>query len=521
MQTKQLTESRFTFWGVTYRDGAAMTSVKESLTKIHQQMRISIPLDESASQESFQTLHANYAALIGNCKTYVSSHCRPITASGKARLQMVQKVLSQAEHELEQLPAATELLLQTKQRGLLWGNILGIAREMDVDLDKAEKVEQGGAGTSDVTIISTGKSKLFFKETEQLCSSQDEIQRQYIDGCKNKKDLAIYRELKNLLVDDTSQMSAVVFNNKNIRTMITSSDPQQQKAGFAQLSEMMKMSLPECNLDLSDTRVREILQEILPRYTKWLTRSFVCQTAMIQPGSFLSKRNVATSRMAQLLNVSHLIPLSCTAKIHSRQAPQACRGIIMAQAKGVPLPDLQNECMQQNIPLLYTPEAVRQLSQLQLFDTICGQIDRNLSNRFVTYQKVDGAIQITGIQGIDNDMAFGRMDYQELNRTVDGTYNLPVFQAKNKCTLPALDGNLVASLFALSEEAVRHIMADLLTEEDINALLNRIAGVKQTIQTSMQTDPKLVVDSDHWDDSVTARFNEKQVNKAYADFYGS
>ena len=512
-QTEKLLQDRLTFWGITCRDGAVMSAVKASMLELNQQMRQPISQEPGAFQQEYQNVLDSYTRLIANCKRYTASHRHPITTSSKARLALVRRTLLQAESELRHLPVAVQTLQETGQDNLIWGNILGMAREMDLDLDKADHVEQGGAGTSDVTIISTGQSKLFFKENEQLRTSEDEIQRLYIDNCTDETDLSIYRELKTLMVSDPCQLSAITFNNANIRKQITSPDPNEQEMGFTQLAQMMQ-AVPECTLDFSQPRVREILKELLPRFSKWFTRSHVCETASIEAGSYLSNRNVATTRMAQLLNISSLIPLSCTARMHSQQSPQECHGVVMAQAKGVPLSDL----LQKKLPVVYTPEAIRQLSQLQLFDTICGQIDRNLSNRFVTYKEVNNQIQITGIQGIDNDMAFGRMNYHELNRTVDGTYQLPVFENNKRCTLPALDGNLVASLFALSDEVVRHTMGDLLSEEDIRALLDRIAGVRETIYTSMQDNPQLVVESDHWDNRVAARFNEKQVNKSYADF---
>ena len=216
LQNKQLQESRFTFWGVSYRDGAEMTAVKQSMAALNQLMRTRLSLDKASFEQELAHLLGSYQQVITNCRTYVASHRHPITKSGKARLSMVRKILAQTEHELAQLPVAADRLFQTNQKDLLWGNILGMAREMDVDLDKADKVELGGAGTSDVTIITAGQTKLFFKETEQLCSSQEEIQRQYIDTCKDEQDLAIYQELKGLMVNDASQMSAVVLNNKNI-----------------------------------------------------------------------------------------------------------------------------------------------------------------------------------------------------------------------------------------------------------------------------------------------------------------
>ena len=297
-QTEELLQNRLTFWGITCRDGAVMSAVKASMLELNQQMRQPISQEPGAFQLEYQQVLDSYTRLIANCKRYTASHRHPITASGKARLNLVRTTLSQAESELRHLHVAVQTLQETGQDNLIWGNILGMAREMDLDLDKADHVEQGGAGTSDVTIISTGQSKLFFKENEQLRTSEDEIQRLYIDNCTDETDLSIYRELKTLMVSDPGNGAAITLNNANIRKLITSPDPTDQKNGFTQLAEMMQMQLgQECTLDFSHPRVQKILKELLPRFSKWFTRFHVCETASIEAGSYLSNRNVATTRM--------------------------------------------------------------------------------------------------------------------------------------------------------------------------------------------------------------------------------
>lgn len=228
-------------------------------------------------------------------------------------------------------------------------------------------------------------------------------------------------------------------------------------------------------------------------------------------------RNVATSRLAYLLDMPDIVAASNVATVKRKGSEDVCRGIAMAEAKGEKLEEVLKNARDNQQEVTYSPEAIRQLARLQMFDVLCCQIDRNVSNRFVTYEVVGKNVLITGVQGIDNDIAFGKMSYQELNEKPDGVNMLPVFEVDNMCTIPALDAKMVTNLSALEDELVTHAMSDLLSEAEIKALLDRIKGVKKTIECSMEKNPGLVVNPDEWTEEVIERFNQRQVNKAYAD----
>lgn len=523
-ENSELQASRFKFWGVTYKDGAAMTAVKQSLARVTEFMNETIPQEENAFQAQLAEIEGRYARFLDSCRHYIRTHPRPITKSGKDRLAMVRRLSGWAQKEQAQLRYAADHLRKTGQNDLIWGNLLGVVRGRDLNLDKADSVEQGGAGTSDVTIVSVGQSKLFFKDDEVVRPPSEEIQRKYIDGCQDKKDLAFYQKMKALMADEmiietetgAVATSAQMFKSPQMIELLQSEREQDREFGCWMLLENLKIHDPkEWQGKKFDEREKEILSEMVPQYNKWLTRYQVCKTGCIEAGSLLSKRNVATSRMAQLMNVPELVAYSCVARCHGGGNPEVRHGVAMAQAKGNDCGKVINAARSQGKKVTYSPEGVRQLSQLQFFDCLCGQIDRNISNRFVTVDEAEDRVTITGVQGIDNDMCFGQLRYGDMNEMVSGIHMLPIFEKDGLCVLPALDGDMVSALFALNFEAVYYAMRDLLSNEEIDCLWERIEGMRAAITRSMELNPQLVVASDKWDREVAQRFSKALVNRSY------
>jgi len=517
LRNSELQSSKFKFWGIEHKDSASMTEVKTAMADLNTFMERTIPQSEDEFQDELNSLNEIYSNLISKCRTYVDSHPKPYTASGKARLRMVRATMNLARRETDLLEGKAKELYDTKVTDLVWGNLLGAIRGAEFDLDHVDNVEQDGAGTSEVTIITTNSKKVFFKEDEELRPPSEEIQRRYIDGCTDETDRQIYTELQRLMVDDIRDGRAIAMNNRECRDMILSEDCETSMEGFDELIQCLEdLDIPH-RLDFHNPRVQQITKELLPRYTKWLTRFFLCSMGQIDKGSVLSMRNVATSRLAYLLDMPDIVAASNVATVKRKGSEDVCRGIAMAEAKGEKLEKVLKNARDNQQVVTYSPEAIRQLTRLQMFDVLCCQIDRNVSNRFVTYEVVGKNVLITGVQGIDNDIAFGKMSYQELNEKPDGVNMLPVFEVDNMCTIPALDAKMVTNLSALEDELVIHAMSDLLSEKEIEALLDRIKGVKKTIECSMEKNPGLVVNPDEWTEEVIERFTQRQVNKAYAD----
>jgi hypothetical protein len=111
--------------------------------------------------------------------------------------------------------------------------------------------------------------------------------------------------------------------------------------------------------------------------------------------------------MAQLLGLQKIICDSKTAYV--RDKDKHLKGNIMEDAGGLRTSDLIKLCKQNQLKLSYSAEAINQLFSLQMFDVICGQVDRHLSNYHVTYKQKGKEVIITGVRALDNDMSFGKL----------------------------------------------------------------------------------------------------------------
>lgn len=113
----------------------------------------------------------------------------------------------------------------------------------------------------------------------------------------------------------------------------------------------------------------------------------------------MSRRNVATSRMASLLGLEELIAKSQTVDITDEATGRLIRGNLMDQAEGIEYADASEDMINGKV----TSSFLRDVTNLQVLDVLCGQLDRHGGN--MMYKVENG--NITGVQGIDNDAAFG------------------------------------------------------------------------------------------------------------------
>lgn len=124
---------------------------------------------------------------------------------------------------------------------------------------------------------------------------------------------------------------------------------------------------------------------------------------------------------------------------------------------------------------------IKSLINLQLLDTICGQVDRNSSNLFFTYEERDGKRILKGVTGIDSDMAFGTTAYAALEERRDGFLQLKPIEQNGTCTLPYLDQTVCAHILSLDKNMVFFVMSDLLNQKELDALWGRIEGVQNLL----------------------------------------
>ena len=499
--TQILQESNFQVAGIKHKDGEEMSKIKMYQGELAAYMYIELSQVQDRFDSQLKTIQSLYSNLVESCQRYIHGHKHPITSSGKARLHLVKGTLSLAEQEKAKFENnAAELYTYAceKNTSLLWGNVIGLIRGSDFDLDQVKDVQTGGAATSEVQIIKGEKSDYYFKKEEKLQNAEIMFRETYIDHCMDEKDLSLYTSLENLM----KPISEIPDISDALKTATDQAD-------MERIIDSIKSRLGNSEVKWEDPKVQEILKDTVPKYKMWVDRMVASRVAEIGDGEVLSNRNTLTSRLAIILKNPSLVTLANTATLHHSGLLMQ-EGVVMAQAKGTEYAKVLREAGRNNV--VYTPEAIRQFSSLQLFDTICGQIDRHEANIFVTTVKIGNQTVITGVQGIDNDLAFGKLNYETINSNFK-TNHLPAFVTEDDQTPEDLLEKLKDTMEKM--EAVPELYQKL--AEELEYKINNtfyikvpeedIADMKQKISQSgsiPEVDEELIHYLDHMSKEISS-----------------
>lgn len=223
----------------------------------------------------------------------------------------------------------------------------------------------------------------------------------------------------------------------------------------------------------------------------------------IQDGQNIDNRNCAMSSVANLLGAGDLLAKS---KQLSVKMPDGTfqTGTFMEFAEGKDVMNLDgiDEMRIAGIEAYESTEAKIQMSNLQIVDYICGNVDRHPGNLLYQFDPVTG--KLSGIKGIDNDAAFLRTN---LDWNI-GTNQLPSIRE-----LGVIDKAMADKLLSIDEGMLAATLHGYgLTEPEINAAWDRLKNLQESIQNGVEFDPKkefptlprdtkslVIVKSEDWD----------------------
>ena len=221
----------------------------------------------------------------------------------------------------------------------------------------------------------------------------------------------------------------------------------------------------------ANTSFGRFLNNVIGDFIKTFNVYYFGGAAGITPGGVMADRNVATSRMASLMGINHLVTRSETADV--MQNNKMVSGVLMEGAKGEEASGIYTEKYE---GVRYEDQTVVDLMTMHVFDIICGQIDRNTNNFFLTLE----GNKISGLQMIDNDMSFGLASGKALTKRK--YYQLPAVDPALLIALPASIKLKIHELATAPESYYRLVFGDLLSVEEISYLMNRVNHVDNMIK---------------------------------------
>jgi hypothetical protein len=203
----------------------------------------------------------------------------------------------------------------------------------------------------------------------------------------------------------------------------------------------------------------------------------------------LAKRDVAMSRLDELLNVG----IIAKAELALRKIDKAyVMGSLMAGAAGKTAKEIGWA------KLKNSGELQRLLSRLQLLDILAYQVDRNTGNFYI---QTDAQGKVTGLTGIDNDMAFGQ--YKTDIKKPIRQYAYPGISA-------IVDEELATRILNLKVEDLKNAMQGLLIDTEIDALVVRCKKLQRHL-LELQTNEQLV-GKNQWGEETAAKLLKEGSN---------
>lgn len=186
-------------------------------------------------------------------------------------------------------------------------------------------------------------------------------------------------------------------------------------------------------------------------------------------------RTVAMYRLDQLLNAN--VTARAEFAIGQDQEGKAVFGTVLESAKGtsaeklkVGLDRAHADQLGPGAVSLDDPVLQRCLNKLQILDAIAGQLDRHKGNYYV---QQDDSGAVTGVTGIDLDMAFGG----------DMVSPNSADKAHNYKGLPsAIDKEMGEAILRIQPADIEAALTGLLTAKEVAATVTRFLAVQERVQ---------------------------------------
>lgn len=426
----------------------------------------------------------HYSKVIDAISTFLkgkSGGKKAVRSDAKAREAYFRSLLPQLEQEKEAVATGQAKLVQI------------LASMQDQNVDRANLQAQYGGGMNKVYKYAEG----FFKKNHTKGVSPEEAEL-YFEGT--------LRPI-NQMLDEANEK---VRKHENGENPLTPEDYNQAKSDV--------------------TRITEMSEAVGDKYQTMKTNADVFEMAGIDPqDAHTANREVAMSRLDQLLGTNMITKAEFALEQNGVQTEE---GVLMEAAQGTAFTELGDqgkddvvgleeeifigsrraqelglpdgtkyitqavgegkEAQGQGKMYINDPNFMRQLSRLQLIDTIAMQIDRNISNFFVV---LDDSGNVVDLKGIDNDMAMGTND--NINQKAQEYPGLAKY----------VDKELAQKIMALDPQFIRFAMSDLLTAPELDALESRITQLQEVLK-QMEKEDRLL-EPEQWNDAIAKEMLEE------------
>ncbi len=245
---------------------------------------------------------------------------------------------------------------------------------------------------------------------------------------------------------------------------------------------------------------------------------FIRNTAGIKMGTKTALMGVAMSRLAESLGVGDIVQKEMAGYSQGGDAKKL--GVYSEGRKGTPLGELAETMEKDGKHVRYSPEATKQLTNLQVLDYLCNNMGRKMDNILVEYDSdAEGAL-VKSVKGYDNSISFGEgvadkdtntFSIQNFARKAeppkadDEEGNDEQQQDHFRTLFEAMDPELSKRIIEMKESTLEVEMAGLLTPAQIELAKKRL----RNLQRVFSADKKLNEKKYNPDDDIWRQIGEK------------
>ena len=446
--------------GLGWNNSALFEKVQDALQETGRVLTQDFTDDRLKNIKLLHSARGVFGALLAACRQYTARS--PRTQKGRERRGLVLMLLDFAAKDAlgcEEAVLDFSAMEPEEQAKETWSSVLGKARSVRLTVDDFSKLESPTSGqASEIVKLSSQEGNhdgvKYFKKEDSLD----------LDVVKDKGDQA-----HRVIAEEETRKRFPKLSKKDMQA-------------FRRFDE---------DSDQRDVDRMNFSQEVKPAayyYVQRLKQLYVNINELLVPLGIadeggianMSRRNVATSRVAELLGVGDLVARSRSAEIYDKATGKTIRGNLMDQAEGVGRNKVGDKLKKGE----YSAGFMRDMMNLQVLDMLCGQVDRHTGNLMFRTDEKTG--KVFGIQGIDNDGAFGTgvdaASAKEYNRK-----DARVFDPNSlEMVIPFMDAKLARRIEELDEQMLKYVLYDLLTEPEVEAAMKRLKLLKNGIRKAKE-----------------------------------
>ena len=483
------------------KDMKAILDELEGLNSFFDMMGVTVD-DPEIFRVDAEALLDRLLHLFEKTDNYVSTK-NPWFAEGKARYKIVKQINTRVQKDIlgmeEKVEDFLKLPEEERKRIKNWGDFLNWERTLSfVNGVDGVEIDRDGGNTSDVIVIKKGDKKYFFKKEEELSPNDISVimdkkleelneslgDKKYEEGSVEEYKYAFLAMFKrDLLRRDTNALFSGFMAGggyKDFYKGLTATCKAFDLTVNGEVGDLLH-SVDQIEDKNKKKQVKKALGELFNSIRKdYILADIGNKTAQIGAGEGMVKRNVAASRLARLLGISEVIPKSEMATVTF--GGEKFYGVVMEEAKGEVSQNVlegKNKPEHKGKALAYSPEAIKNLVCLQIFDILCAQTDRHEGNRMFDIQIYDeekGIYVVKNCTGIDGDISFGNISYSEISGlSYSGIFSV---EDSNGLAAPAISEELAHTILELKPEMLNYEMMGLLNKKERKALVDRLKGLQ-------------------------------------------